>query len=73
LRGGLQPARHPLAGGSLFDHFVQQLESFLFYYIFTKTPTKDLERNLSVGADDLREIGEITDAEGALPPQDGAM
>jgi hypothetical protein len=26
----------------LFDHFVGQLESFLFYYIFTKTPTKDL-------------------------------
>jgi hypothetical protein len=24
----------------LFDHFVVQLESFLFYYIFTKTPTK---------------------------------
>ena len=24
----------------LFDHFVAQLESFLFYYIFTKTPTK---------------------------------
>ncbi len=47
---------------ALFDHFVQQLESFLFYYIFTKTPTKDLERNFSVWADELREIGEITDA-----------
>jgi len=46
----------------LFEHFVEQLESFLFYYIFTKTPTKDLERNFSVWADDLREIGEITDA-----------
>jgi hypothetical protein len=45
----------------LFDHFVRQLESFLFYYIFTKTPTKDLERNFSVWADELREIGEITD------------
>lgn len=44
----------------LFDHFVRQLESFLFYYIFTKTPTKDLERNFSVWADELREIGEIT-------------
>lgn len=41
---------------SLFDHFVAQLESFLFYYIFTKTPTKDLERNFSVWADELREI-----------------
>lgn len=42
----------------LFDHFVGQLESFLFYYIFTKTPTKDLERSFSVWADELREIGE---------------
>lgn len=47
---------------ALFDHFVRQLESFLFYYIFTKTPTKDLERNFSVWADELREIGEIADA-----------
>jgi hypothetical protein len=47
---------------SLFEHFVRQLESFLFYYIFTKTPTKDLERNFSLWADDLREIGEIADA-----------
>ena len=42
----------------LFDHFVRQLESFLFYYIFTKTPTKDLERNFSAWADELRAIGE---------------
>lgn len=46
----------------VFDHFVRQLESFLFYYIFTKTPTKDLERNFSLWADELREIGEIADA-----------
>ncbi len=45
----------------LFEHFVRQLESFLFYHIFTKTPTKDLERNFSIWADDLREIGEIAD------------
>lgn len=47
---------------ALFDHFVGQLESFLFCYIFTKTPTKDLERNFSLWADDLRAIAEITDA-----------
>lgn len=41
---------------ALFDHFVSQLESFLFYYIFTKTPTKELERNFSVWADELRAI-----------------
>jgi hypothetical protein len=45
----------------LFDHFVAQLESFLFYYIFTKTPTKDLERSFSQWADDLRAIAENTD------------
>ncbi|GEC59333.1 hypothetical protein BEL01nite_83760 [Bradyrhizobium elkanii] len=47
---------------ALFDHFVRQLESFLFYYIFTKTPTRDLERNFSIWADELREIAEIADA-----------
>jgi hypothetical protein len=45
----------------LFDHFVGQLESFLFYYIFTKTPTKDLERGFSVWADELRAIGKMFD------------
>lgn len=45
----------------LFDHFVAQLESFLFYYIFTKTPTKDLERSFSQWADELRSIAGITD------------
>lgn len=45
----------------LFDHFIRQLESFLFYYIFTKTPTKELERNFSVWADELRVIAAITD------------
>ena len=45
----------------LFDHFVSQLESFLFYYIFTKTPTKDLERSFSQWADELRAIAESTD------------
>lgn len=41
----------------LFEHFVRQLESFLFYYIFTKSPTKDLEKSFSLWADELREIG----------------
>lgn len=46
----------------LFDHFVTQLESFLFYYIFTKTPTKDLERSFSQWADELRAIADAGDA-----------
>jgi hypothetical protein len=46
----------------LFDHFVVQLESFLFYYIFTKTPTKELERSFSQWADELREIAGLDDS-----------
>ena len=45
----------------LYTHFVKQLEVFLFYYIFTKTPTKELERNFSTWADELREISRVTD------------
>lgn len=45
----------------LFDHFVTQLESFLFYYIFTKTPTKDLEKNFSTWADEMRVIAALGD------------
>lgn len=45
----------------LFDHFVVQLESFLFYYIFTKTPTRGLERSFSLWADELRAISEFSD------------
>ncbi|HJP94304.1 MAG TPA: DUF262 domain-containing HNH endonuclease family protein [Pyrinomonadaceae bacterium] len=56
-----------LAGSNLpkdlFDHFLRQLESFLFYYIFTKTPTKDLERNFSLWADDLRSIAHLQNAQ----------
>lgn len=46
----------------LFDHFVRQMESFLFYYIFTKSQTKELERNFSIWADELREISAILDS-----------
>jgi hypothetical protein len=46
----------------LFDHFVVQLESFLFYYIYTKTPTKELERSFSQWADELRDIAALKDA-----------
>ncbi|MGD9649163.1 MAG: DUF262 domain-containing protein [Dongiaceae bacterium] len=45
----------------LFDHFVTQLESFLFYYIFTKTPTKHLEKNFSIWADEMRGIAALSD------------
>lgn len=47
---------------ALFNHFVRQLECFLFYYIFTKTPTRELERNFSVWADELRAITGIADS-----------
>jgi uncharacterized protein with ParB-like and HNH nuclease domain len=47
---------------NLFKHFIRQLESFLFYYIFTKTPTKQLEKDFSIWADTLRTICELPDA-----------
>lgn len=46
----------------LFDHFVVQLESFLFYYIYTKTPTRELERSFSQWADELRDIAGMKNA-----------
>jgi hypothetical protein len=46
----------------LFDYFVVQLESFLFYYIYTKTPTKELERSFSQWADELQDIAGLKDA-----------
>lgn len=46
---------------TLFNHFVRQLESFLFYYIFTKTPTKQLEKDFSIWADTLRQICKTSD------------
>lgn len=45
----------------LFDHFVMQLENFLFYYIFTKTPTRDLERSFSQWANELRAIADAAE------------
>ena len=41
---------------NLFEHFVVQLECFLFYYLFTKTTTKNLEALFSQWADELRHI-----------------
>ncbi|WP_055448545.1 DUF262 domain-containing protein [Lacinutrix mariniflava] len=47
----------------LFDHLLKQLETFLFYFIVTRTSTKVLERNFSAWADELREIASLTDHE----------
>jgi len=47
----------------LFDYLLKQLESFLFYYIITRTPTKELERNFSNWADELRNISQIKETE----------
>lgn len=46
---------------TLFDHLLKQLETFLFYFIITRTSTKILERNFSSWADELRDISNITD------------
>ncbi len=48
---------------TLFDQFVAQLENFLFFYIFTKTPTKDLERSFSLWADEVRDIAHLESPE----------
>ncbi len=45
----------------LFDHLLKQLETFLFYFIVTRTSTKVLERNFSTWADELRAISNVTD------------
>jgi len=45
----------------LFNHFVKKLEIFLFYYIFTKTPTRELERYFAQWVVELREITKFTD------------
>lgn len=47
----------------LFDHLLKQLETFLFYYILTRTTTRVLERNFSNFADELRAISTLTNAE----------
>ena len=48
---------------SFFNHFVAQLESFLFYYIFTKTQSKEVERNFSIWADEVRDIACVENRE----------
>jgi len=47
----------------LFDFLLKQLEAFLFYFIITRTATKELERNFSNWADELRGIAEVKDYE----------
>ncbi|MBC6445257.1 MAG: DUF262 domain-containing protein [Alphaproteobacteria bacterium GM202ARS2] len=44
---------------SLFDQFVVQLENFLFYYIFTKTQAKELERLFLIWVVEIRSIAHI--------------
>lgn len=45
----------------LFNKFVKRLEIFLFYYIFTQTPTKELERSFALWAGELRDITKLSD------------
>ena len=48
---------------NMFDQFVSQLESFLFYYLFTKTQAKELENKLSGWSAKLRDIACIENQE----------
>ena len=43
---------------TLFDQFVAQIESFLFFNIFTKTPTNKLERDFSIWVGEVRNIAD---------------
>ena len=43
-----------------FEYLVSQLENFLFSYIFTKSPTKALERDFSRWADQMRQIAAVS-------------
>jgi len=43
----------------LFEKFVEQLENYLFSFIFTNSPSKELERNFSAWAEELRQICSI--------------
>ncbi len=53
-----------LAGKDLnkeaFNQLSKQLETLIFYYIVTKTPTKELERKFSKWSKDLRNISKNT-------------
>lgn len=48
---------------SFFEQFIAQIESFLFYHLFTKTPSKYLERNFSIWADEIRDIANVENPE----------
>ena len=50
----------------LFLHLVRQIESLIFYYFITKTPSKALEARFSKWADDLRDVVKDTDQKTAL-------
>lgn len=44
---------------ALFNHLVEQLETVIFYYLMTKTSTKELEKEFSKWADEIRDISNI--------------
>jgi hypothetical protein len=54
-------AAAPLSKGN-FDFFVQQLECYLFAFIFTRAPSRELERNFSAWSDELRVIASLAEA-----------
>lgn len=47
----------------LFDYLLKQLESFLFYFIITRSTTKELEKNFSIWADEMQEISMFSEYE----------
>lgn len=47
----------------IFNHLIKQIETLIFYYLITKTSTKELEKIFSKWADKLREISNVENPE----------
>lgn len=47
----------------LFDYLTKQIETLLFYYVITKTPTKELELKFAKWAKDIRDLNNLQDSD----------
>ncbi len=44
----------------IFDYLTKEIESLLFYYVITKTPTKELELKFAKWSNDIRELNKLS-------------
>lgn len=47
----------------IFDYLTKEIETLLFYYVITKTPTKELELKFAKWSNEIRELNTISDSE----------